>query len=40
MAPEPVFPFDLEREVFETTALMYPATIPTLLRVARRILTW
>ncbi|KAJ7447466.1 hypothetical protein FB451DRAFT_1411881 [Mycena latifolia] len=31
---------ELEREIFETTALLYPSTIPTLLRVARRILVW
>jgi hypothetical protein len=38
--PEPSFPPDLKREVFETTALMYPGEIPTLLRVARRVLIW
>ncbi|KAJ6454757.1 hypothetical protein C8R47DRAFT_1166743 [Mycena vitilis] len=36
----PRFPPDLEREVFETMALMYPQKIPTLLRVARRVLVW
>ncbi|KAJ6551283.1 hypothetical protein B0H19DRAFT_1263953 [Mycena capillaripes] len=35
-----VLPLDLEREVFETAALLYPATIPVLLLVARRVLTW
>ncbi|KAJ6551285.1 hypothetical protein B0H19DRAFT_1157107 [Mycena capillaripes] len=40
MGTEPVFPLDLEREIFETTAVLYPATIPTLLRVARRVLIW
>ncbi|KAJ6629980.1 hypothetical protein B0H10DRAFT_2428046 [Mycena sp. CBHHK59/15] len=37
---EPRLPTELEREVFETTALMYPREIPTLLRVARRVLVW
>ncbi|KAJ7662751.1 hypothetical protein DFH06DRAFT_1471509 [Mycena polygramma] len=37
---EPVFPVELEREIFETTALMYPKEIPSLLRVARRVLVW
>ncbi|KAJ7107318.1 hypothetical protein C8R44DRAFT_885348 [Mycena epipterygia] len=32
------FPPELEREIFETTALMYPKTIPKLLRIARRVL--
>ncbi|KAJ6550243.1 hypothetical protein B0H19DRAFT_1265087 [Mycena capillaripes] len=36
MDHEPVFPDELEREIFETTALMHPGDIPTLLRVARR----
>jgi hypothetical protein len=40
MPTQPSFPADLERELFETTALMYPNTIPTLLQVARRILIW
>ncbi|KAJ6466781.1 hypothetical protein C8R45DRAFT_477929 [Mycena sanguinolenta] len=40
MASDPIFPVDLEREIFETTALLYPATIPPLLRVARRVLVW
>ncbi|KAJ7830295.1 hypothetical protein B0H14DRAFT_1197785 [Mycena olivaceomarginata] len=40
MASEPAFPPELERELFETTALMHPRTIPVLLRVARRVLTW
>ncbi|KAJ7446334.1 hypothetical protein FB451DRAFT_1291893 [Mycena latifolia] len=40
MDTHPTFPTDLEREIFETTALMHPSTIPTLLRVARRILIW
>ncbi|KAJ7807456.1 hypothetical protein B0H13DRAFT_2153713 [Mycena leptocephala] len=36
----PVLPPDLERELFETAAMMYPQEIPTLLRVARRVLSW
>ncbi|KAJ7896130.1 hypothetical protein B0H13DRAFT_2034456 [Mycena leptocephala] len=35
-----VFPLELEREIFETMALMYPREIPTLLRVARRVRIW
>ncbi|KAJ6479546.1 hypothetical protein C8R47DRAFT_1074614 [Mycena vitilis] len=37
---EPTFSTELEREIFETAALVYPETIPLLLRVARRVLTW
>ncbi|KAJ7766847.1 hypothetical protein B0H16DRAFT_1522606 [Mycena metata] len=37
---EPALPLDLEREIFETTALSYPGTLPTLLRVSRRVLVW
>jgi hypothetical protein len=33
-------PLDIEREIFEITARLYPHTIPQLLRVARRILAW
>ncbi|KAJ7928307.1 hypothetical protein B0H13DRAFT_2265166 [Mycena leptocephala] len=40
MHPNPAFPPELEREIFETTALMYPGEMPTLLRVARRVLVW
>ncbi|KAJ7054591.1 hypothetical protein C8F01DRAFT_1162082, partial [Mycena amicta] len=36
----PVLPEDLEREIFETTAQLHPAGIPTLLRVARRVHIW
>jgi hypothetical protein len=36
----PVLPPDLEREFFETAAMMYPQEIPTLLRVACRVLSW
>jgi hypothetical protein len=38
--PNPAFPPELEREIFETTALMYLGQMPTLLRVARRVLIW
>ncbi|KAJ6473403.1 hypothetical protein C8R47DRAFT_1324489 [Mycena vitilis] len=37
---EPVFPRELEREMFETTALMHPGQILSLLRIARRVLLW
>ncbi|KAJ7229905.1 hypothetical protein GGX14DRAFT_538261 [Mycena pura] len=37
---EPLFPPELEREIFETTGLIYPRSIPTLLRVCRRSLMW
>ncbi|KAJ6559807.1 hypothetical protein B0H19DRAFT_1145834 [Mycena capillaripes] len=40
MVPEPVLPLDLEREIFEFTALLYPAKLPTLLRVCRRVHSW
>ncbi|KAJ7065681.1 hypothetical protein C8F01DRAFT_1228928 [Mycena amicta] len=33
-------PPDLEREIFEYTADLYPATIPNLLCVAHRVLVW
>ncbi|KAJ7443132.1 hypothetical protein FB451DRAFT_1296298 [Mycena latifolia] len=36
----PAFPPELEREIFETTALVHPSTIPALLRVSRRIHIW
>ncbi|KAJ7136574.1 hypothetical protein C8R44DRAFT_359975 [Mycena epipterygia] len=36
----PSFPAELEREIFETAALKYPAIIPSLLIVARRVLAW
>ncbi|KAJ7171444.1 hypothetical protein C8R46DRAFT_1088404 [Mycena filopes] len=38
--PEPVLPPELERLIFETTALLHPKAIPHLLRVARRVLIW
>ncbi|KAJ6533420.1 hypothetical protein DFH09DRAFT_1181380 [Mycena vulgaris] len=37
---EPALPVELEREIFETTALMHPGTIFVLLRVARRTHVW
>ncbi|KAJ6549951.1 hypothetical protein B0H19DRAFT_184937 [Mycena capillaripes] len=40
MDSEPIFPADLEREIFETAARMHPGRIPTFLRVARRVLVW
>ncbi|KAJ7705461.1 hypothetical protein B0H17DRAFT_669126 [Mycena rosella] len=40
MSTDPVFPAELEREIFETTALMHPKTIPVLLRVTRRVHIW
>ncbi|KAJ6529792.1 hypothetical protein B0H19DRAFT_1384894 [Mycena capillaripes] len=39
-AAPPCLPPELEREIFETSALMHPRDIPTLLRVARRVLIW
>ncbi|KAJ7635691.1 hypothetical protein DFH06DRAFT_1220217 [Mycena polygramma] len=40
MDDQPVFPAELEREIFETTAVMHPGQIPALLLVARRVLLW
>ncbi|KAJ7153888.1 hypothetical protein C8R43DRAFT_443025 [Mycena crocata] len=40
METEPAVPLELQREIFETTALIHPGTIPTLLRVARRVSIW
>ncbi|KAJ6598404.1 hypothetical protein DFH09DRAFT_1394623 [Mycena vulgaris] len=40
MDHEPPFPVELEREIFETAAIMYPKIIPVLLRVSRRVLIW
>ncbi|KAJ6533396.1 hypothetical protein DFH09DRAFT_1406537 [Mycena vulgaris] len=37
---EPALPVELEREIFETTALIHPGTIFVLLRVARRTRVW
>ncbi|KAJ7865394.1 hypothetical protein B0H13DRAFT_2562180 [Mycena leptocephala] len=36
----PAFPPEMEREIFETSALMHRRGIPSLLRVARRVLIW
>ncbi|KAJ6564086.1 hypothetical protein B0H19DRAFT_1140309 [Mycena capillaripes] len=33
-------PIDLEREIFEMAAIMYPGLLPTLLRVCHRVRTW
>ncbi|KAJ7065616.1 hypothetical protein C8F01DRAFT_1366569 [Mycena amicta] len=38
--PETRLPPDLEREIFEYTAELYPAAIPSLLCVAHRVLVW
>ncbi|KAJ7766668.1 hypothetical protein B0H16DRAFT_1522173 [Mycena metata] len=40
MDTECSFPFDIEREIFETTAVRYRKSIPTLLRVCHRVHTW
>ncbi|KAJ7472970.1 hypothetical protein B0H11DRAFT_1345563 [Mycena galericulata] len=37
---EPAFPPEIEHEIFETAAILYPKIIPTLLRVSRRVLGW
>ncbi|KAJ7687736.1 hypothetical protein B0H17DRAFT_1332351 [Mycena rosella] len=37
---DPRFPPELEREIFEHAALLYPKTIPGLLLVARRVFHW
>ncbi|KAJ7802306.1 hypothetical protein B0H13DRAFT_2297279 [Mycena leptocephala] len=37
---DPILPPELEREIFEIAATIHPGTIPPLLRVARRVLTW
>ncbi|KAJ7905195.1 hypothetical protein B0H13DRAFT_2508677 [Mycena leptocephala] len=34
------FPLELEQEIFETTAVRHPETIPTLLRVCHRVHIW
>nr|GAT51103.1 predicted protein [Mycena chlorophos] len=36
----PILPLELEREIFETTAIFYPRDIPALLRVAKRVNLW
>ncbi|KAJ7029358.1 hypothetical protein C8F04DRAFT_1116694 [Mycena alexandri] len=40
MDSECSFPLDIEREIFETTAIRYRKSIPTLLRVCHRVHTW
>ncbi|KAK6967084.1 tyrosinase central domain-containing protein [Favolaschia claudopus] len=37
---DPVFPPELEQEIFRFTAELHPSSIPTLLLVARRVLIW
>ncbi|KAJ6472487.1 hypothetical protein C8R45DRAFT_1013148 [Mycena sanguinolenta] len=37
---DPVFPPEIEQEIFRTTAVLYPKMVPTLLRVARRVHVW
>ncbi|KAJ7447575.1 hypothetical protein B0H11DRAFT_2335449 [Mycena galericulata] len=36
----PYFPPELEREIFETTAMLHPEMAPVLMRVAHRLLSW
>ncbi|KAJ7714819.1 hypothetical protein DFH07DRAFT_373943 [Mycena maculata] len=36
----PALPVEVEREIFEWTAISYPRAIPRLLRVARRVQLW
>ncbi|KAJ7895251.1 hypothetical protein B0H14DRAFT_2558827 [Mycena olivaceomarginata] len=36
----PSLPLELEREIFVLAARLHPGSIPTLLRVARRVLAW
>ncbi|KAJ7229833.1 hypothetical protein GGX14DRAFT_507853 [Mycena pura] len=40
MASEPFLPIELEREIFEISAIRHPKIAPVLLRVARRVLIW
>ncbi|KAJ7149098.1 hypothetical protein C8R46DRAFT_529657 [Mycena filopes] len=40
MSTDPVFPPELEREIFEITATLYLTSIPRLILVAQRVLTW
>ncbi|KAJ7059710.1 hypothetical protein C8F01DRAFT_217957 [Mycena amicta] len=37
---DPLLPPELENEIFELVALSYPTMIPTLMRVAQRVLHW
>jgi hypothetical protein len=40
-SPQPLtIPLDLEREIIETTARLYPRAGPVLLRVAQRVFAW
>ncbi|KAJ6598161.1 hypothetical protein DFH09DRAFT_1271973, partial [Mycena vulgaris] len=36
----PIFPPEIEREIFEVAARLYPKMAPVLLRVAHRVLVW
>ncbi|KAJ7154225.1 hypothetical protein C8R46DRAFT_1227831 [Mycena filopes] len=40
MDSEYSFPLDIEREIFETTAILHRRTIPALLRVCHRVHSW
>ncbi|KAJ7059738.1 hypothetical protein C8F01DRAFT_1254649 [Mycena amicta] len=40
MMSDPLLPPELENEIFELVALSYPTMIPTLMRVAQRVLHW
>ncbi|KAJ7195757.1 hypothetical protein GGX14DRAFT_674287 [Mycena pura] len=40
MAGEPFLPIELEREIFEMSAIRHPEIAAVLLRVARRVLIW
>ncbi|KAJ7213615.1 hypothetical protein GGX14DRAFT_619235 [Mycena pura] len=40
MASEPSLPPELEREIFEISAVRHPRMAPVLVRVARRVLVW
>ncbi|KAJ7677794.1 hypothetical protein DFH06DRAFT_1316594 [Mycena polygramma] len=38
--PSPFFPPELERQIFETTAELYPGSVSRLLRVSKRVHEW
>ncbi|KAJ6602881.1 hypothetical protein DFH09DRAFT_1019985 [Mycena vulgaris] len=40
MAANPILPLELQREIFELTAVLHPRCMPALLRVARRVKIW
>lgn len=40
MTNPPVFPLELERAIFMAAAIIHEEPIPTLLRVAHRVLVW